>query len=40
MLAHFEYVKIEHILRNSNSGADILSKLVLGKGKGQYDTVI
>jgi len=29
-----------HILRNSNSRVDILSKLALGKGKGRYDSVI
>jgi len=40
MLTHFESVKIEHILRNNNSRADVLSKLALGKGKGRYDTII
>jgi len=40
MLTHFESVKIDHILRNSNSRAEVLSKVALGKGKGRYDTVI
>jgi len=40
MLTHFKSVKIEHILRNSNSRVDVLSKLALGKMKGKYDTFI
>lgn len=40
ILAHFKTVKLEHILRSSNSRADTLSKLALGKGRGHYDSVI
>jgi len=40
LLARFKVIKIEHILRSSNSRADTLSKLALGKGKGRYDSVI
>jgi len=40
LLARFKVIKIEHILKSSNSRADTLSKLALGKGKGHYDSVI
>lgn len=40
ILPRFKTIKLEHILRNSNSRADILLKLALGKGKGRYNSVI
>jgi len=40
MICRFKTVKLEHILRNSNSRADTLSKLASQKGRGRYDLVI
>jgi len=40
LLSEFQNAKVKHVPRCKNAWADALSKLVLGKGKGKFDTVI
>jgi len=39
-ISRFKNTMIEHIPRCKNAGANTLSKLLLGKGKGRFDTVV